>query len=169
MRAVEAVRSRAYLHEDVDLLPRRYPQRAVEPEARDVVSPARRYRSPSPSGNERRRCGPPFARAPGSTTRSLTGRHHPGSYLFQATASFGPVPAEHHVRTRRLFLKRDEGVRYLEGGRRTQPLGGALRVVRAPSGLSERSTTVPSRPRVRKNPSIKPAGFASTDVTAEAP
>ena len=145
----------------------RHPQRAVEPEARDVVSPARRYRSPSPSGNERRRCGPPFARAPGSTTRSLTGRHHPGSYLCSRPASLLSVrPAEHHVRTRRLFLKRDEGVRYLESGRRTATARRSASRCTSPSRFKRAQVTVPSRPAGAEESLMKPAGFASTDVTA---
>ena len=58
---------------------------------------------------------------------------------------------EHHVRTRRLFLKRDEGVRYLEGGRHNRSAEGRVVHVFFPV-LSERSTTVPSKaPRVWKN------------------
>ena len=140
-----------------------------EPSSQKLATsfPARRYRSPSPSGNERRRCGPPFARAPGSTTQLDWKASSRFISLFQAGTLLSVPSAEHHVRTRRLFLKRDEGVRYLEGGRRTQPLGGALRVVHVLlPGFKRAQYDRALQAAGAENPSMKPAGFASTDVTA---
>ncbi len=45
-------------------------------------------------------------------------------------------------------------------------LGGALRVVHVSSGFKASAYDRALQPRARKNPFMKPAGFASTDVTA---